>query len=650
MTLRFPVTFQWTYTQISRFVIKSISRLLAPPQVEDPTQARIAVQLCYLLVLGIPIAFTVLFLDEEVRSGIWGWRDLIAGAVGVMLIVLFILLSRGYIKLPSYLLVIICLGAITVGSFHNGGIRNPMMTAVPVMLMVSSILLGIRPTLIFTVLMSVVATFFYLCEQSGINYALPATVDARQWLIVLIQFGLTTAVLYLTINQTIQSEQRVRQQADKLHSQNEQLAQIQAVLEARTYELSKLNADLQLEMTERARTEAALRQKQKLESVGLLVGGIAHDFNNLLTCILNQSDLALRRIDRTEKAQRHLEKALQSTQRAAELTQQLLTYAGKARLQVEPVDLNQMIQENSALLDTVLQRNFRLHLNLSPELPAVLSDRGQLQQILMNLVINAAESINHKQGEIVIHTASVIITDKVAQTSFVGSPPAPGNYVYLEVCDNGVGIEPDALEKIFDPYFSTKERGSGLGLSAVLGVVRSLQGRMQVESTPHIGTVFRVYLPASPLEAVRADSAKLQEVGTFPTAAQLSSELLVLVIDDDDMVREASMDLLGSLGYSTLSASNGQVGLAIFEQHQNRIDMILLDLVMPVMDGIETVQRLRTMNQNVPIILCSGYTNKGIPDNILQHPVTGRLDKPYSREQLVNLMVKMRAQASSLQI
>ncbi|MEZ4663449.1 MAG: response regulator [Caldilineaceae bacterium] len=622
-----------------------LGRLLTPPTVSDPSQARVVQQLYYVLLLGVPIAFTFLIMDEEVRAGVARWNDLIGGFVGLVLGATILILRWGYVRFAAFMLVISSLGSIGLASFYNIGIRNPSMIAVPVILMVCSIMLGSRPTALFATIMGSMATFLYFYERSGVSYPQPAVADTNYWLVNLLLIGMTAVVLHLTINQTVKSEERNRQQAEELQVQNQQLARTQLALEARTHQLSKLNAELQSEMNERARTEAALRQKQKLESIGLLAGGIAHDFNNLLTSILNQSDMALRRVESDDKARLHLEKAIQSTQRAADLTRQLLAYAGKARFQVEALDLNELVRANSALLETVLQHNSQLQLALEPNLPAVMSDRGQLQQILMNLVINAAESITHEHGEIRIQTTATTLTETLDPTTFVGSAPTAGDYVCLEICDNGSGIDAEVLEKIFDPFFSTKEQGNGLGLSAVLGVVQSLQGSLQVHSTPQVGSAFRVFLPASSVEAILAPPVFPHQ---FAAAAEpLLSAQLVLIIDDEEVVRETAEDMLASLGYRTLSAANGYDGLAVFEQHQEQIHMVLLDVVMPGINGLETLQKLRTLSDHAPVVLCSGYSNSAMPDAVLRHPTTHFLAKPYTISQLAHLMAMLGTQSQN---
>lgn len=619
-----------------------LTSIFSPPKVTDPAQAHVARQLHYLLLLGLPIALTFLVMDEEVRAGVPKWNDLIAGGVGLVIAACLPLLHRGYLKFVSYLLMISCLGAIGLASYYNIGVRNPSMIAVPVLLMVCSILLGSRTTTLFAIVMASVATFLYFYERSGVYYPQPLVVDTNYWLVNLLLIGMTTVVLHLTINQIVQSEKQIRQQAEELHNQNKRLEQIQLALEARTQELTRLNASLQLEMAERARTEAALHQKQKLESVGLLAGGVAHDFNNLLSSILNQCELAMRRMNDNNKARGHVEKAIHSTQRAADLTRQLLAYAGKARFQIEPLDVNQLIRANDSLLETVIQRNSLLQLRLHPALPFIISDSGQIQQIVLNLVMNAAESIEHDHGEIVIATSVVSWSGEAQPSEFVNLPPSPGDYVCLEIADNGMGMKPEMVHKIFDPFFSTKERGHGLGLSAVLGVVKALHGGLQVESRPCLGSTFRVYLPISDAEPQLDTTATPLSNPIVPNSpAQLQPPYLskhngvILVIDDEAAVRETIVDMLDSVGYQTLVATNGYDGLAHFETHREQVAAIVLDVVMPGIDGLETLRRVRAVDEQIPVILCSGYSDAAFPDSLLKHPATSFLAKPYTLQQLI---------------
>lgn len=617
---------------LTKDIQQFFSYILTPPTVADPTQAHTARLLHYLLLLGVPIAFSFVIFDTEVRAGIPGWGDMIAGCAGIVMVVLIVLLRYGYVQLATILMIFNALGAIGLAGFNNLGIRNPAIMVIPLLLMLCSLLLSSRVTTLFAIGIGGMATWLYLMEQKQGFYPQPTRIDSDYLLIVLITIAMTTLILHFTLRQIVQSAQRIRQQADELHLQNQRLAQIQIALEERTQQLSKLNAELQLEMNERARTEATLRQKQKLESVGLLAGGVAHDFNNLLTSILNQSDLALRRLNNEQKARQHIEKAIHSTQRAADLTRQLLAYAGKARFQIELVDVNQLIYDNHNLLVTALQHNAALQLVLLPELPAIAADRGQLQQVLMNLVINAFEAIVHDHGQITITTSTVAFTTAVDPITFVGAPPSAGNYVCLEVSDNGNGMEQSLLEKIFDPFFSTKKQGHGLGLSVVLGVVQALHGGLQVQSRPAQGSTFRVYLPASTQKLPANQPTAL-------LALQQQYDQLVLVIDDEEPVRDAVVEMLNTIGYRTIVAPNGLEGLAILGQRQAEIGTVLLDIVMPGISGLETFQKIRILDDTIKVILSSGYSDSSLPDTVLLHPTTAFLAKPYTLEQLHKTMV-----------
>lgn len=607
-----------------------LSRLFTPPIARNPEQERIARQLYYLVCMGVGIALFIVFFNLVILKEDFGWGEAITSGSGVVMAILLLLLRRGYIRLVSILMILNALGAIGLASFRNIGIRNPAMLVIPLLLMLCSVLMGTRVTSLFAVITGAMATFLYLNEQNGAVYPQHPIVNADYLVIMLVMISVTTVILHFTVNQIVQSAQQIRQQAAELQDKNQRLEQVQATLEARTQQLSKLNAELQLEMAERARTEAALRQQQKLESMGLLAGGVAHDFNNLLTSILSQSGLALRRLAPDNAARQHIDKAIQSTQRAADLTRQLLAYAGKATFQIEPVDLNQLIKANSGLLETVLRRNATLQLQLEPDLPAVAADRGQLQQVLMNLVINASEAIEHDHGEIRLKTHTVDLQTLPDPAAFVGTLPSPGQYVCLEVIDNGMGMEAATLEKIFDPFFSTKARGHGLGLSAVLGVVQGLHGGLQVQSDQQIGTTFCVYLPAT--------AARVEVSPVSAGANTTHPSGLVLVIDDEDPVREAVSEMLTSVGYRTVEAANGVEGLTLFQQYQNEIATVLLDVIMPGMSGVETLQKLRAVDPQVQVILSSGYVDTALPATMLANQHTTFLAKPYTIEQLLKVM------------
>ncbi|CAN5748724.1 hypothetical protein BH10CHL1_BH10CHL1_00020 [soil metagenome] len=609
-------------------MFKLLTPLITPPIFEDAERTRVARHLHNLLLLSTPVAaFFSIFPIASADASI-AWNHLIAGLMAGFLLLLLGLLRRGYVQLAAMLLVCSALLAVIISSITVGGIRNPGMIMTPLILTVCCVLLGSRVTTVLGILMGLVIILLFIVEQTSGVYQQAGTAGPNYLIVVLLVIGLTVVELHFTVNQIVQSAQRVRQQAIELQNKNQQLEQMQSTLEVRSHQLSNLNAELQLEINERTRTETILRQKQKLESIGLLAGGVAHDFNNLLTSILSQSSLALLNLTPDQSAHQHLEKSIKSIQRAADLTRQLLAYAGKTTFQIEPLDLNQLIQENHELLEIVIQKNSTLCLDLQHQLPAIESDRGQLQQVLMNLVINAVEAIQQDNGQIIVSTRTVVLGPKLEPLDFVGHTPGPGEYVNLTVQDNGIGMTAATLESIFDPYFTTKTRGHGLGLSAVLGVIHALQGGLRVISRPGQGSCFLVYLPASRQNILRSSSPTNGH--WHPTA-----NTIILVVDDEEAVREAAVEILQSAGYRTLAAANSDDGLKLFLEHQAEIGLVLLDVLMPGVNGPETMEKLRAIDQNVKVILTSGYSEQAIFSPTQAQKPNDFLPKPYPIEELL---------------
>lgn len=386
------------------------------------------------------------------------------------------------------------------------------------------------------------------------------------------------------------------------------------------------------DISERKRVEEALLQTQKLESIGLLAGGVAHDFNNLLTSLMAQSSLALLKLDPLHPARLHIERAITSTHRATDLTRQLLAYAGKGRFEIALVDLNHLIVENAGLFETALSRRITLETNLEDGLPMVEGDRGQIQQVVMNLVINAGEAIVGDSGRVTITTYSQLVT---AGESLLlpgrDTPLEPGRYIGLEVSDTGSGMDTETIERIFDPFFSTKGNGRGLGLSATLGIIGSHKGSLAVQSQPGQGTTFCILFPAAnPKQQVPTPPSP--EIAPKPAPPHHPT---VLVIDDEQPVREAVADILEVEGISVLSAANGLEGLTLFQAKQTEIALVLLDMQMPIMNGEQTLKALRQINPRVKIILSSGYSENDLISRIGDDELTTFLQKPYQIDKLI---------------
>lgn len=387
-----------------------------------------------------------------------------------------------------------------------------------------------------------------------------------------------------------------------------------------------------IDISLRKQEEEARQQRQRLESLGLLAGGIAHDFNNLLTGILGQSSLALARLDPTHAAAAHINKVVKSAERAADLTRQLLAYAGKGEFVREYINLNTFVRENEDLLHAFLPPGALLELQLAEDLPTIEADRGQIQQILMNLVINAGESVANGKGRITIRTSK----DTVAWSPH--RPPqelhsrlAPGEYVCLSIEDNGAGMDQETLRRAFDPFFSTKAQGRGLGLSAILGILRTHNGHIHVASKPGEGSTFWVFFPA------QVQKAQVSETGGGYLMVKTD---LVLVIDDEEPVREAVTDVLALADVETISAANGPLGIDLYRQRQTEISLVLLDLKMPVMSGEETLRGLKAINPDVKVVLSSGYNETEVTRQFAGLGVTGFLQKPYDIQGLLETVRK----------
>lgn len=392
------------------------------------------------------------------------------------------------------------------------------------------------------------------------------------------------------------------------------------------------------DITDERHAEQAALQTQKLESIGLLAGGIAHDFNNLLTGMLGQNSLALAKLPPDSPARRHLERAVVSAKRAADLTRQLLAYAGKGQFLVEPIDLNQLVHEGTGLLETVLPKQAVLTLDLMPSLPTVEADRGQIQQVLMNLVINASEALGGQAGTVKIRTYVRWVTNEMHSNDHV-LPEAivPGRYVCLEVQDTGRGMDMAEQRRIFDPYYSTKGQGRGLGLSATLGIIRSYHGYLVLNSVQGVGTRFQIYWPAGQV---------INPVLETAVDRTVPHEGTILIIDDEESVRQAAGEILGLFGYDVLTAADGLSGIDLYQQRQDAVDLVLLDMHMPIMNGTETFASLRRIQPTVSVLFSSGFTELSASE-ILQGDRVDFLQKPYDVDKLITKVQQMLAGATA---
>ena len=382
------------------------------------------------------------------------------------------------------------------------------------------------------------------------------------------------------------------------------------------------------ELEQRALAER-VRQAQKLESLGALAGGVAHDFNNILTVISNGVALAKQEGGGAGRSA-HLDTIALAAERAADLCRQMLAYAGKAPLAREPVDVSALVAEMSNMLEASIATKATLLRDLTPALPPLLGDATQVRQIVMNLVLNASEAIRGPLGAIRVSTGTGTYDAEAFARSAAGGAPKAGAYVWLEVKDDGVGMDAATVAHMFDPFFTTKFVGRGLGMAAVLGIVRGHEGAIDVESHPGYGTRVRVLFPASAAEPVAPARSPVET---------RRGEGLVLVVDDEKNVRMTTELLLRRLGFEVLAARDGAEAITTFRSESARIDAVLLDLSMPRMDGLATLKELRRIDPRVPVVLTSGYGSTRLdgdaaggegPDAVLA--------KPYGMDRLLETL------------
>jgi nitrogen-specific signal transduction histidine kinase/ActR/RegA family two-component response regulator len=375
---------------------------------------------------------------------------------------------------------------------------------------------------------------------------------------------------------------------------------------------------------EQLRLERQLQHSQRLESLGVLAGGIAHDFNNILTAILGHADLALHDMPLSSPGRQGVQEIVNAARRASELSRQMLAYSGRGSFIIEQIDLPLLIQDMVSLLSTVIPKKILLNLNLAKNLPPIEGDVGQINQVIMNLVINAAEAIGERSGVITISTGAQECSSEYLADIYLCENLTPGLYVTLEVSDTGVGMAEETLSRLFEPFFTTKFTGRGLGLSAVLGIVRGHKGGMRIYSELGKGSTFKILFPASKSAAGTAGRPGADSESNWV------GQGTVLLVDDEETIRALGARMLHRLGFEVLTAADGREALDMFRAHKDEIVLTILDLTMPHMGGEEAFREIRALAPEARVLMSSGYTENEISARFAGKGTAGFIQKPYT--------------------
>jgi PAS domain S-box-containing protein len=382
------------------------------------------------------------------------------------------------------------------------------------------------------------------------------------------------------------------------------------------------------DITERRAFEQQMRQAQRLESLGVLAGGIAHDFNNLLTGIIGNASLAAETLADAHAARGYLAELTLSAERAADLTRQLLAYSGRCQFVVGPVNVSDVVAEISTLVKASIPKTVDVRLELERRIPPIEADRSQIQQLAMNLVINGAEAIGEdRPGRVVVKTGADWLDGDFLRAAFPAAQIEAGNYVFIQVEDDGCGMDEQTRARIFDPFFTTKLTGRGLGLAAAMGIVKAHNGAIRVATAAGKGTAFKVIFPVRRDEVVEeCESKKADSNGAVKG--------VVLMVDDEEIVRKVAKAALEIRGYRVILAGDGREAVEVFRGMSDSISLVILDLTMPVMGGEEALRHLRDIRPDVTVMLSSGYTETDAMRRFSDDGLAGFIQKPYTSARL----------------
>lgn len=392
-------------------------------------------------------------------------------------------------------------------------------------------------------------------------------------------------------------------------------------------------ASVQRDVTEERKLQAKIQHGERVQSLGVLAGGIAHDFNNLLTAILGNCTLAIKKIDTVSAAYRHLQAIEQASHSAADLCRQMLAYSGKGMFVVKPVNLSVLVYEMGKLLQVSIEKSVTVRYDLCDTLPLIDADIAQMQQMLLNLITNASEAIGQKHGVVTIATGVISADEDYLNGCISDGAVDPGEYVFIEVSDTGCGMDADTQKRIFDPFFTTKFSGRGLGMSAMLGIVRGHKGALRIYSEAGKGTSIKIVFPFSHEQDV--PPSELDD-----TASDIIFSGRALLVDDEEYIRQVASSMLEEMGFTVDPAFDGLHALEFFRRDVS-YDIVLLDMTMPRMGGEQCFRELRRINPNVRVILSSGYNEQLTTNRFAGKGLAGFIQKPYSFEQLKNTLTEI---------
>lgn len=391
---------------------------------------------------------------------------------------------------------------------------------------------------------------------------------------------------------------------------------------------------------ERKKLQVQIQHAQKLESLGVMAGGIAHDFNNLLVGILGNASLVLMDLEEDHPAREFVQQIDVASRRAAELTAQILTYSGKSKANFEKVELAELVQEMNQLIEPAVSKKANLRLDLLEGVPEIRADPSQIRQVVMNLILNASDSLEGEEGSVEVRVRSMQVSRDLLRRGFVGRDLPAGLYVVLEVSDTGCGMDSETLSRIFDPFFTTKFTGRGLGLASSLGIVRSHHGAILVESRKGKGTTFQLLFPA--LEETEREKEKEDEVDALPSPPPTAGQRgTVLIVDDEAAVRRLAASSLERAGFDVMLAEDGKEGVGVYLENAEAIDAVLLDLTMPGMDGREVLNEIRRVSDQIPVVLSSGFSEDQALQGLVDSSHTTFLRKPYAPCSLQEMMTRL---------